>query len=226
MEAAGNLRKKIIDHLYWDSTVDASNIEVTVSNPSGIVTLEGSVNNFVGKILATDIVQKIPGVTAVNNNLNVIFSKDAKAVKDKDLKDNIKHIFLTSLYDSLSLVKVDVENGLVTLSGNVPKLWLKSKAFKLVSEMKGVKDILNKIVVLPTTKIVDRMISEDIASAITRKLGILADSIFVKVDEGIVVLQGSLPAIAGKKTILSAVENTEGVIAIEDNLIIDFDRNC
>lgn len=226
MEAAGNLRKKIIDHLYWDSTVDASNIEVAVSNPSGIVTLEGSVNNFVGKILAADIVQKIPGVTAVKNNLNVIFSKDAKAVKDEDLEDNIKHIFSTSLYDSLSSVAVDVKNGLVTLSGNVPKLWLKSKAVRLASEMKGVKDILNEITVLPTTTIVDRMISEDIASAITRKLGSIASDISVKVHMGRVVLSGSLPAIAGKKTILSAVENTEGVIAIEDNLIIDFDRNC
>ena len=57
------------DHLTNDSSVDASNIEVTVSNRE--VTLDGTVDSRYAKRRAEDCVHDLSGVTHVQNNLRI-----------------------------------------------------------------------------------------------------------------------------------------------------------
>ena len=63
------IREDVCERLAMDHDVDASEIEVNVSD--GIVTLSGSVNERQAKRLAEDICESVRGVKDVQNNLRV-----------------------------------------------------------------------------------------------------------------------------------------------------------
>ncbi len=63
------IREDVNDRLTWHGQIDASEVMVDVKD--GVVTLSGSVNNRREKRLAEDIVDSVPGVTDVQNNLRV-----------------------------------------------------------------------------------------------------------------------------------------------------------
>ena len=63
------IREEICDRLTDDWHVDASEVEVVVN--SGQVTLSGSVHSREEKRKAEDLVEAIPGVQDVHNNLRV-----------------------------------------------------------------------------------------------------------------------------------------------------------
>lgn len=63
------IREDICDRLTDDWRIDASEVEITVNN--GEVTLAGNVHNREQKRSAEDVVESIPGVREVHNNLRV-----------------------------------------------------------------------------------------------------------------------------------------------------------
>ncbi len=63
------IREDIHERLTWHGGIDASDIQVDVKD--GIVTLTGSVNSRYEKRLAEDLVDDVPGVQDVNNNLSL-----------------------------------------------------------------------------------------------------------------------------------------------------------
>jgi osmotically-inducible protein OsmY len=70
------IREEICDRLTDDWRVDATEMEVTVSN--GQVTLAGSVNSREEKRKAEDLVEAIPGVQDVHNTLRISQWDDGK----------------------------------------------------------------------------------------------------------------------------------------------------
>ena len=63
------LREEISDRLMWDPEIDASDIEVRVSQ--GVVTLSGVVEDRSAKRMAEDIAEEVLGVEDVQNELKV-----------------------------------------------------------------------------------------------------------------------------------------------------------
>jgi hypothetical protein len=63
------IKEDIGDRLYHDSYVDASDIDITVTN--GEVTLSGTVDSREAKHHAEDITDSVPGVKDVSNHLKV-----------------------------------------------------------------------------------------------------------------------------------------------------------
>lgn len=71
------IREDVNDHLTEDPYVDASDIEVAVS--SGEVTLSGTVPDRRSRRRAEDLVEAIPGVSFVQNNLRLDATKVSEA---------------------------------------------------------------------------------------------------------------------------------------------------
>jgi osmotically-inducible protein OsmY len=63
------LREDVCERLSYDDRVDASDIEVKVSGNE--VTLDGTVDSRDARHRAEDIIESIPGITHVQNNLRV-----------------------------------------------------------------------------------------------------------------------------------------------------------
>ena len=62
-----NIKKDIVDELYWDNRIDASQVNVTVND--GIVTLSGSVPTYSDLAIAKIAASRINGVFDVIDKL-------------------------------------------------------------------------------------------------------------------------------------------------------------
>jgi osmotically-inducible protein OsmY len=213
------LKKKIIDHLYWDGRIDASDVKVEVNNRK--VNLTGSVPNYAASEAALFTVWSAKGVIGVDNKLDVKPLIDGKVPVDTDIEKNIKQIlnWNKSIYGPK--IDVSVDAGIVTLKGNVDAFWKKMKVEELVSHVLGVVKIVNLIAIVPSKSIADEVISRDILEALNRSDNIDADAIDVKVKEGLVTLSGAVGNWFAYRTAWNCAVNTTGVKDVENKLTIE-----
>jgi osmotically-inducible protein OsmY len=213
------IKKDIVDQLYWDSRVDASEIEVEVTGDK--VTLKGSVPNYSAKGAASADAWAISGVRDVENQIEVIYPPSVTVPTDEEIKSNIE----TSLELNLSLDATDIEvlvtAGIVTLQGSVDAYWKKTRTESIASGVSGVLDIINKLTIVPTENFIDKEIAEDIVGSISRNFNADAEKVDVKVEDGEVTLSGTVADWSAYRAVMDATEFTAGVVNINDNLIIE-----
>jgi osmotically-inducible protein OsmY len=213
------LEQKIKDELKWDNRIDASRISIQVND--GEVTLEGNVSRFYTKFLVEQNVWMISGVISLKNNLRVKPDKSGAVLNDDDIADRIKMIFFADNDLVTSKIDVEVEDGVVHLIGNVDAMWKKYYGTVRVSNVLGVKDVVNKLAVVPTEKRKDEEISREIMKAIDRREFVDGDNITVKVEDAKVELEGEVESRRAWKSSYDAVRFTQGVKQIEDNIKIE-----
>ena len=213
------IKKDIVDQLYWDSRVDASEIEVEVDGNR--VKLEGKVPNYSAKGAASADAWAINGVKQVDNFIDVEYPPSVSVPTDEEIKADIE----TSLELNLSLdaegIDVSVTAGIVTLEGSVDAYWKKPRAESIASGVSGVLDIINKLTIVPSENFIDKEIAEDIIGSISRNFNVNAEKVDVKVERGKVTLSGSVADWTAYRAVMDAAEFTAGVIDIDDNLIIE-----
>ena len=108
--------------------------------------------------------------------------------------------------------------GIATIKGEVDTLWKKYRAQELVSDVKGIIDVINEIAVVPTKNILDETIATDIVKAIDRNIHVNVEDVTVRVDHGTVTLSGVVPSVFSKDAAFEAALDTAGVRAIINNL--------
>jgi osmotically-inducible protein OsmY len=119
-----------------------------------------------------------------------------------------------------SEIGVAVKEGIVTLSGQVDSFFKKQTAEKAAKRVKGVKAIAEdiQIGVSPSYKRTDADIAAAVVNALKWHTAVQEEKITVKVENGIVRLDGEVEWEYQKKNAKAAVENLSGVIAVA-NLI-------
>jgi osmotically-inducible protein OsmY len=119
--------------------------EIAVSDDRGIVALRGTVERFSQRRAAAEDAAKVDGVYEVVNHLKV----DVLGVDSRE-DDELRGIALQSLSwdaDVPHSVDVKVEDGWVTLKGDVSYQYQSDAAYDDVSRLYGVYGITNEIVV-------------------------------------------------------------------------------
>ncbi|MNJ95577.1 periplasmic protein [compost metagenome] len=115
-----------------------------------------------------------------------------------------------------SEIGVAVKDGVVTLSGEVDSYFKKQKAEKAVKRVKGVKAIAEdiQIGVSPSYQRSDTDIAIAILNALKWHTAVQEDKIQIKVEDGIVRLDGEVEWEYQRKNAKLAIENLNGVIAV------------
>jgi osmotically-inducible protein OsmY len=114
-------------------------------------------------------------------------------------------------------IKAD-ENGKVTIKGDVNTLYDKLNIFDIVAAVKGVKEIADEVIV-DTPLMPDSIIADDIEDAIQNNSIILEpDKINVKVDEGVVFLDGTVSYYKEKLAAETIASQQDGVKGIENDI--------
>jgi len=212
------IKKSVVDQLYWDDRVDASDIKVEVS--SGKVTLTGTAPRPLARRAAETDAMVVPGVASVHNLIEVNYPGAAKRVRDSEIGINIETLLLAHSSIDGSEINVSVDAGVVTLSGSVDTYWKKLVA-EDIAEIKGVVGIVNKLVVVPSQDIMDEVIAKGVVNAIERNSNVDVDSVTVKVDKGKVTLAGTLPNWVAYRFAQQATTLTAGVTDVDTtNLIV------
>ena len=217
--AEEKMKKDVIDELYCDPRVDAS--EVNVEIDGGKVTLNGTVPTYTSITAATEDAWNIEGVHAVINDIEVEIPTTEKVPTDDELQTNIETSFILSNDIDSSDIDVSVKAGVATLKGSVDAYWKKLKAEDIASSLSGIIAIINKLAIVPTEDYIDKDIADDIMDAITRNINVDAEAVDVRVEDGVVSLSGTVEDWNAYEAAMDAAKFTPGVIDIDDNLIIE-----
>jgi len=215
---AEDIKKDVVDQLYWDGRVDAAEVNVDVEN--GKVVLGGTVPTLIARHFAAADALSVAGVTSLDNQLGVRYPASVTAPSDEQIRSNVENLLEWSSHIDAENVRVRVNNGIVTLEGSVDALWKKSRAEDIVSQLTGVTAIDNKLTGVPTKDTTDQMIAESVVSALNRNPMINADAVDVRVANAVVRLSGAVPNHAARQVAYHSALHTFGVIGVDDQLVV------
>lgn len=136
------IRNNIQNILSWNTDIDVMDIDVSVEG--GVVTLEGTVDEYWKKWKAVELVSDVSGVIDVLDEMTVV---PTGSFIDKDIAETINDALDRNLYIDAEDITVEVEHGKVTLTGVVPTNFVRSKAGDIASYTAGVIDVHNNLVV-------------------------------------------------------------------------------
>jgi osmotically-inducible protein OsmY len=212
-----DIKKDIIDNLYWDARVDASDINVDVQ--SGDVTLLGTVPSFLAQQAALEDTRSVKGVAGIDSRIEVRRLQTVPAAADT--ADHIRDLYLwdPALADQNVLVSADA--GVVTLEGTVDAAWKKLRAETKALGVTGVHSVTNDLAVVPTMSVLDETIADDVLDALRRSSNVDETEISVTVENGTVTLTGTVPTWIARNAAFDAALYTDGVVDVVDNLVIE-----
>ncbi len=180
------IQKNVLEQFKWDARIAPNEIGVTVKD--GVVTLVGFVDSYWKKWNAEEIALKVAGVRAVVNELEVKLPSGAVRT-DEDIGRSVKQA-LDLAPDVPDSVKAVVNDGWVTLTGDVEWYYQKEAAERRVRDVAGIVGVINDIEVKPKTRAED--IKRRIEQALVRTAETDAKNIDVEARDGQVVLKGKV----------------------------------
>lgn len=210
-----SLRQSIMDELEFQPEIDAANIGVTVDN--GVVTLTGHVKSYAQKVSAERAVKSIKGVRAVAEEIQVRPMKSA-GMADDAIASRALNILTWSSDIPEQDIKVVVQNGWITLEGEVDWQYQKETAEMAVRKLSGVVGVDNRLTLRPQVNVED--IQRRIEEALKRNAEVDAQEIHVKVEGDVVKLEGKVHLWRERKIAERAAWSVPGVRQVDDHLRI------
>ncbi|WP_255245673.1 BON domain-containing protein [Sphingobium sp. D43FB] len=182
----------------------------------GVVTLTGHVPAYFEKHAAEKAAARVKGVRAVVQELEVKLAFPT-ARTDED----IAHAAIDRLSWEVTIprdaIKVEVEKGWITLTGEVAWHYQKDAAERMIRGLHGVVGVSNQTTVKPRVNITD--IGRDIGVALHRSW-LDPKTINVSADGGKVKLTGTVHTLNDRWSAGSAAWGSPGTTAVENDLIV------
>jgi osmotically-inducible protein OsmY len=206
----------VLEELKWDPSIHEAEIGAAVKD--GVVTLSGSVDTYGSKYAAVRAIEKLNGVRAVVDNLDVTLSP-AHTRSDTE----IAHTAVNALkWDTMvpdEKIKLTVRDGWITLEGNLDWQYQRSSAERAVRYLVGVKGVTNLLMVQPKhASALD--VTNKIKEALRRSAELDADRITVETTDGTVILKGSVRSYAERRDAERAAWSAPGVARVDDRIAV------
>lgn len=207
------LRTDVTDELAWDPAVNASNVGVIVRE--GVVTLTGHLDSFAEKHAVERAVRRVSGVRGIALDLEVKLPTSAQRSDSEIALAATAALGLNSLVPA-GKVQVQVENGWVTLTGEVDWGYQFASAEQSIRPLPGVRGLFNRITIKP--RVDSKDIGAQITAALTRQAMREARHIDIKVEGGVVTLSGKVHSMAEHDAAIGVAFSTKGVSHVVDHL--------
>ncbi len=217
MKTDAQLQKDVIDELKWQPRTH--DLEIGVAARDGVVTLSGAVTNYVQKFEAARIAERVTGVKSVADDMTVRLPSSAVR-SDPDIAHNIVSAFRWNIEVPDTRITSRVDDGWVTLHGDVDWQYQKATAETVVRFLTGVKGVTNMITVKQPVVAAD-LVKAQITGALKRSA--LVDSSRINVEsgkDGLVTLRGTVRSWAERNDVARAAWATPGVAKVEDELLV------
>jgi len=209
------LELNVTDELVWDPKVDSE--EIAVSADSGTVTLRGTVGSFRQKREAGKAAQRVYGVLAVNNDLDVRILNENRH-EDADLRgDVLQALMLDALVPGT--IDANVKGGFVTLTGTADWQFQRDEAEFIAGNVADVTGIENDVDLTSPTPYADD-VKDSIKKAMKRDAKLDAENIGVETMNGTAILTGTVRSWAEHDSAVQAAWAAPGVTNVDDRLDI------
>jgi osmotically-inducible protein OsmY len=215
MKTDMQLQQDVITELKWQPAVNAANIGVEVHQ--GVVTLSGHVTNYAEKVSAERATQRVAGVKALTINIEVTLSGWGERT-DIDIARSAEDTLRWVTYMPQDSVKVMVENGWITLTGEVEWDFQRRNAVDTVRNLSGVKGVSDLVRI--KTQARSNAIKLDIEAALERHYDSKDQDISVTVQDGDVTLSGTVTNWWQLDSAREAAWSAPGVRHVANNLTI------
>lgn len=184
----------------------------------GSLTMTGEVASVAAKKLALEAAAAVPSVTGIVDRLRV---KPAQPMGDGQIRDLLRDAYLQEpAFGELVLavlikgewqvvrepadvirgaIEVEVSDGVVTLNGEMPGLGVKRLAGVLAWWVPGSRDVVNGLVVTPDQADNDFEMADAVRLALEKDPYVNAAQVRVGARDGVIRLQGLVPAESEKE---------------------------
>jgi len=214
MKTNETLQKDVQDAMKWEPLLNQA--QILVSAKDGIITLTGVVNDYAKKSLAENAAKNISGVKAVVEKIEIEFDSSFHK-SDNEIAIEIVNNFNWRQLPN-DKVKVKVEDGWVTLEGELHWNYQREIAKSAVIYVMGVKGITNNITLKSATH--DEVEKKDIEDAYARNWSLHDQNIQVNVLGTKVVLSGTVSSLYQKEEAAQIAWNVPGVSVVDNQLVV------
>jgi len=207
------LQQDVMAELEWEPSVHAAQIGVEVRD--GVVTLAGEVGSYTEKWNAERAAQRVSGVKALAVELKVKLPALGRRT-DADIAQAATNILGWTSSLPANSVRVMVEGGWLTLSGDVQWEYQRQDAADSVRYLFGVTGVSNQIAIKPGLSAA--IVRSDIEAALKRRAAADAKTIAVEVKGDQVSLSGTVHSWAERDLAIRSAWGSSGVRHVIDKL--------
>jgi hyperosmotically inducible periplasmic protein len=202
---------------------------IKTESKNGAVTLTGTVAEASHKSLAGDTVEGLPGVKSVNNKLVVKGELPAEH-SDAWIGMKVKSALLFHRNVRATKTDVNVQDGIVTLTGNASSEAQKELSTEYAKDIDNVKAVKNEMTVANAPavagetageKIDDASITAQVKSSLMSHRSTSALKTKVETTDGVVTLGGIAKNAAEKTLVTKLVTDINGVTSVINNMTVE-----
>jgi osmotically-inducible protein OsmY len=214
MKTDSEIREDVIRELELEPRIPNPEA-IGVAVMDGAVTLTGHVSTYSEKLAAAEAAERVYGVKAVANDLEVRLTDKRD---DSDIAKAIAHVLDSNTNIPTGQVKARVEHGWVTLEGAVDYSYQRDEVERMVRHVRGVVGVLNNIEVKPPVSPAE--VETRIAEALRRSAEVDARRIRVEVSDHTARLYGHVHSLREAEAARAAAAAAPGIARVESHLSV------
>ncbi|RIV35916.1 BON domain-containing protein [Micromonospora radicis] len=209
------IQRDVLDEFAWDAQIRSTDLGVTVYD--GVVTLTGQVDSAARRWAAVRGAQRIRGVRAVADDLEVV------PAGPLDITDGALAIAASRALEWNSFVPAErldltVANGWLMLRGEVEFGWQRRTAERELRRLRGVRGVTNLVEVRPAAAPDADRARRDVQRALLRGIG--TERVTVEVRGDAVTLTGVVRSWWERDQAERMAWSAEGVGTVHNELLV------
>lgn len=208
------LKNDVLAELAWDPVLGAAAVDVAVTD--GVVALTGQVETNAHKRALEKAVGRVAGLRGVVLHVDVRLAPE-QVRADSDIAMAALEALRWHSWVPEQRVRVEVDNGWVTLVGEVDRHYEAASAERAVRDLTGVRGVTNEITVKAVSS---KSVATEITDALIRHARLEANHITVAVDGASVTLSGQVDSLREHDAAIGAAWRARGVSRVVDRLVV------